>query len=1010
MQLTKFVQSFIKTTKKMQVRRVSKVEGVEYCPVDAYKKGNEPPVEGWKPYDASMQLKGRDAHYWIRVKIKTPTIDDHEQVVLRTVTGKEGKWDATNPQGLVYLNGKMVQGLDTNHTDVFLAPDTEYTVHNYFYVGMIEDPVFCDMEICVIDTPTEQLYYDVNVPFDACELMKPDSDAYVNTMSALVEAIRLTDLREPYSEAYYRSVEAARAYLKEHFYEGLCSTKGKPVVHCVGHTHIDVEWRWARAQTREKIQRSFSTAKSLMDRYPEYKFMLSQPELYRYLKEEAPEKYEELRALVKEGRWEPDGAMYLEADCNLTSGESLVRQILTGKRFFKKEFGVDSRVLFLPDVFGYSAAMPQILKKSGVDYFVTSKISWNDTNKMPVDEFMWEGIDGTDIFTCFITAQKYTPEGKNGTTYVGHATPSEIKGAWHRFQQKEFGNRALSTFGFGDGGGGPTKEMLETLRRLSYGLPDMPVAKITTLREYLDTAKEQFDSAVEKTSRMPRWVGELYLEYHRGTYTSVESVKKGNRMAERTLGCLEAISATDLSMGGTYDSEGLATYWRKTLHNQFHDILPGSSIEDVYQGTDVDYAQIQAYGEGAIGEKLEKISARIPAKKDAVLLYNPTGFARRAAFAGKDGYVETDAVVPAFGWRVLESATSGSRAKVEGLVAENDFYVLRMNENGQIASLFDKRAQREVLKKGALGNVFKAFEDRPVKYPAWEIEDTYTLKEYPVDGKAEVRAVRDGSRVGFAVSRNYMKSTIRQTIWLYSDQTRIDFETDLDWHENEQLLKAVFPFDVHAMNATYDVQFGHVSRPTHKNTSWDSARFETYAHKWMDLSECGYGVSMLSDTKYGYSTDGATVSLTLLKSSTDPNPNADQGAHHFVYSIMPHVGDFREAGVIEESYALNQPLLQAPVAAKVDGDLPEAFSFVSCDNPNVVITAVKKAEDDDGIIVRFYDAHDCKSNVTIHAPQGYSRAALCDLMENVDHDLAIQNGSVSIPLSNFEIVTLKFSK
>lgn len=1010
MNLVKFVKSFVQTAKDMQVRHVSNVEGVEYCPVDGYKKGNTPPTDGWMPYSPLMPLKGHDAHFWLRVNLKTPAATEREQIILRTSTGKEGKWDAINPQGLVYLNGKMVQGLDTHHTDVFLDPDTDYTIHNYFYVGMIDEAVNCDMKLCVIDRPLEQLYYDVVVPFDSCELMKPDSDAYVRMMSVLVEAIRLTDLRDPYSEEYYRSIEDARAYLAKHLYGELCSKDGKPVVHCVGHTHIDVEWRWARAQTREKIQRSFSTAKSLMDRYPEYQFMLSQPELYRYLKEEAPERYEELCELVKAGRWEPEGAMYLEADCNLTSGESLVRQILAGKRFFKKEFGVDSRILFLPDVFGYSAAMPQILKKSGVDYFVTSKISWNDTNMMPMDEFMWEGIDGTDIFTCFITAQKYSPEGKNGTTYVGHATPSEIKGTWHRFQQKEFGNRALTTFGFGDGGGGPTAEMLETLRRLSYGLPDMPVARITTLREYLDTAKAQFDEAVEKTSRMPRWVGELYLEYHRGTYTSVAKVKKGNRMAEWTLGNLEALSATDLSMGGTYDHAGLEKYWRKTLHNQFHDILPGSSIGEVYDGTDVDYAQIQSFGENAIKEKLEALSARIDAKRDGIMLYNPTGFARRAAFVGKDGYVETDETVPAFGWHVIEDTKSNCRAKIDGLVAENDYYILRMTENGQIASLYDKRVGREVLKKGSLGNVLKIFEDRPTKYDAWEIEDHYPLKSYTIDGEAEVRAVRDGSRVGFAISRSYMKSVIRQTIWLYSNSTRIDFETDLDWHEKNQLLKAEFPFDVHAMNATYDVQFGHVSRPTHQNTSWDSARFETYAHKWMDLSECGYGVSMLSDTKYGYGTNGSTVTVTLLKCATFPDPNADQGAHHFVYSLMPHVGDFREAGVIEESYALNQPLLQASVAAKGKGDLPTDYSFVSCDSRNIVITAVKKAEDDDGIIIRFYDAHDCKSNVTIQIPNGYTHAYVCDLMENVERELPVENGSVRLPVSNFEIVTLKLGK
>jgi alpha-mannosidase len=394
-----------------------------------------------------------------------------------------------------------------------------------------------------------------------------------------------------------------------------------------------VEWKWARAQTREKIQRSFATAKSLMDRYPEYIFMLSQPELYRYLKEEAPEKYEELKGLVREGRWEPEGAMYVEPDCNLTSGESLVRQLIFGKRFFREEFGVESNILFLPDVFGYSAALPQILRKSGVDYFVTSKISWNDTNTMPMDMFYWEGIDGTEIFTSFMTAQNFGgipgKGGKNRTTYVGNVTPSFVKGTWDRFQQKEYTDRIFLTYGYGDGGGGPTKEMLEMQRRTARGIPSLPVTKTDTLTAYLHQVKGEFDATCRRTGRTPRWVGELYLEFHRGTYTSIGKVKKGNRNAEFLLGNVEALSVTDLCFGGSYDSEGLNHYWRKTLHNQFHDILPGSSIKEVYDGTDVDYARIENYGLKPSFEKLLAIAERINTE-GGVLLYNPTGFARRA--------------------------------------------------------------------------------------------------------------------------------------------------------------------------------------------------------------------------------------------------------------------------------------------------------------------------------------------------------------------------------------------
>ena len=1007
MNLNKCVLSLLMSLDSLRSRHVCDIENVEYCD-SGYKKNNVPPTDGWKPYGGEMCLDGVDNHYWIRTSFKTPDVRKGEHLVLRTLTGRETEKNTLNPQGLLYLNGKIVQGLDTNHTDAYLEPNTEYEAYNYFYVGMFDITVACRMSIHAIDERVEKLYYDIKVPFDTCKLTSENSDEYVRMMSVLVDAVRIVDLREPRSEAFYRSIEAAIDFMDKEFYGKLCTTEGKPVVWCVGHTHIDVEWKWTRAQTREKIQRSFATAKALMDKYPEYKFMLSQPELYRYLKEEAPEKYEELKALVKEGRWEAEGAAYLEPDCNLTSGESLIRQIMHGKKFFRDELGVDNKVLFLPDVFGYSAALPQILKKSGVEHFVTSKISWNDTNKMPYDAFYWEGIDGTEIFTSFITAQEFggTPGfDKQKTTYCGHITPSQVKGTWDRFGEKEYCNQALMTFGYGDGGGGPTKEMLEVQRRLAKGLPGMPVTKIGFLLPYLDENKAQFDKVCERTNRIPRWVGELYLEYHRGTYTSIAKVKKNNRRSEFLLGNVEALSVTDLHLGGEYDADGLNKMWRKVLHNQFHDILPGSSIGEVYDNTDVDYKQIFEYGDTVVNNKLSGIASRINTE-GGVLVYNPTGFERKAVTT-QNAYCESSEIVPSFGWKVIKNTSPASRVSVKGLTAENDYYILTLNNAGQIESLYDKRAGRNVLKKA--GNVLTIFEDNPTKYDAWEIEDYYKLKKYVLDGDVRITPVVDGTREGFVIEREYMSSKIKQTVWLYSESSRIDFETALDWHEHHQILKAVFPLDVHSMSITCDVQFGHVTRPTHENTSWDAARFESYAHKWVDVSESDYGVALLNDCKYGYGTEGSTLSLTLLKCATFPDPNADQGEHHFTYSLMPHMGDFREAGVIDEACALNQPLYESHVE-KQSGNLPEAYSLVSVDKPNAVITAVKKAEADDGLIVRLYDSYDCKSNVTVTVPNEYVKAELCDMMENTIVELSIKNGEVTLPLSNFEIITLKFSK
>lgn len=1009
MNLCNCVLSFLNTASQFRYQKLFDIDDVEICDAD-YKVGNEMPAEGWRSYDVTRALTETDAHFWFRATFKTPQIGEHAYLTLRVATGGENLWSGNNPQGLLYLNGKMIQGFDTNHTEAFLEADTQYTMHNYFYMGNIPGCVVqYKMAVYAVDTDLERLYYDIKVPYDACQLLNENDPDRIRIMSFLVDAVSLVDFRDPAGKHFRDSVRSATDFLEKAFYAKMCSPEGKPVVHCIGHTHIDVEWKWARNQTREKIQRSFATAKSLMDKYPEYLFMLSQPELYRYLKEEAPEKYAELKQLVAEGRWQPEGAMYVEPDCNLTSGESLVRQLLFGKRFFREEFGVDSRVLFLPDVFGYSAALPQILKKSGVDYFITSKISWNDVNTMPMDMFYWEGIDGTEIFTSFMTAQDFGgipgKGGKNRTTYNGKLTASFIKGTWDRFQQKEYTDHIYITFGYGDGGGGPTKEMLETQRRTARGIPSLPVTQMDTLTPYLETAKREFDAACERTGRTPKWVGELYLEFHRGTYTSVGKVKKSNRYSEFLLGNAEALSMMDLSFGGCYDKEGLDYHWRKTLHNQFHDILPGSSIGEVYDGTDRDYEEIAEYGERVVGEKLDAIARRI-CTDGGILLYNPTGF-ERPAVVKRNGYVELEKTVPSFGWTIVKDTTAVSKVRVESLTVENEYYILSLNQKGQIAALFDKRVQQNVLK--GEGNILIAFEDRPTKYDAWELEDHYRLKPYPLDGDATITPVTDGTRAGFVIERRYMHSVIRQKLWLYSESSRIDFETEVDWHEHHQVLKAVFPLNIHAMNATFDVQYGHVTRPTHQNTSWDQAKFETYAHKWVDLSESGYGVAMLSDSKYGYSVEGSKLSITLIKSATDPYPEADQGRQHFTYSLMPHQDDFRQGGVIRESYFLNQPLYQREISAN-HGVFPQDYSFLSVDKPNAVITAVKKAENGDGLIVRLYDSYDCKSVVTLSVPEGYTKAYLCDLMEKEIGTLEIMQGKIAIPVGNFEIITVKLTQ
>ncbi len=983
------------------------ITDITYQPT-GYKTSDELPTgEGFLPFDTHLTIGGRDAHYWFKFHFTTPARKEGHELYFSLLTGREGQWDAANPQGILYLNGKMVQGLDTNHTDVLVDYDTDYDAVLYFYVGMHEDLVAMRPSLVELDKEIEALYYDLKVPLDAAMVLDPKSNDHIQILKKLETAEGFLDMREPYSAAYYEGIANARAYLKKELFEGI-SGKNDALVACIGHTHIDVAWLWTLDQTREKAQRSFSTVISMMKQYPEYIFMSSQPQLYKYVKEAAPALYEEIKAAVKAGRWEVEGAMWLEADCNLSSGESLVRQIIHGKRFMKEEFDADSTILWLPDVFGYSIALPQILKKTGVKKFVTSKISWNETNKMPYDAFLWQGLDGSEIFTYFLTARDHTPEGvnDNGTTYVGYIRPSQVLGTWERFQQKEYNNETIITFGFGDGGGGPTRDMLEQQRRLSYGLPGFPATKIEKAGDLLDRVEANFNKNRELLKRTPRWVGELYLEYHRGTYTSIAKNKKNNRKSELLFEEAEKAAPTDLVLlGGKYPSKEFYDSWETILLNQFHDIIPGSSIFEDYEECDREYAAIRSLGEDIRSKKLKELASHTG--KDGLFVYNPNSFAASAAVDTKDGkrFVKD---VPAMGWKIVEELPLSDSVKLDGNTAENDFFRMEVNSDGEI-TLYDKINDRLVFADGETGNQIQAFEDFPRAYDDWEITNYYKQKMWAVRDVKAITPITDGARKGFEIVKAFSHSTITQKIWLYDDVAKIDVETTLDWHEHHVILKAAFPTSVHSSVATYDVQFGNVERPTHLNTSWDAAKFEVCAHKWADISDAGYGLSILNDCKYGHNAEGNILKLTLLKCGTYPNPEADQGIHTFTYSIYPHAGTWRDADTVREAYLLNEPLTAFEVKAG-DGKLDNEYSFLAVDQKNVIIETAKKAYDDESMIFRAYECVNKRTATTFTPGFEVKKAYLCDMLENELSELPVVDGKIKMTLGNYEIVTVKLIK
>jgi len=654
--------------------------------------------------------------------------------------------------------------------------------------------------------------------------------------------------------------------------------------------------------------------------------------------------------------------MWLEADCNLISGESFIRQLLHGKRFIMEEFGKNSKILWLPDVFGYSASMPQMLNKSGIDSFVTSKISWNEYNAMPYETFIWQGIDGSEIFTQFILGAEYDAKlgdkDNHFSSYSGKICPNALAYSWEHYHQKNINNEILTTYGYGDGGGGVTEDMLETYRRIEKGIPGTPNARISSATDCIKRIKKNIIG-----KKIPKWVGELYLEYHRGTYTSMAKNKRYNRKSEFLLQNAETLSLIGKHLlGYEYPKQELYDSWEKLLLNQFHDILPGTAIKEVYDVTDKEYESLTAENTQLTDKLISSLADKVA--KKGIFVYNPTGFERSDVVSFNDAliYVEN---IPAYGWRVIgEPEIKKSDMIISEHHIENRFFIIDIDDCGNLIRVYDRLNDREVIKKGERANVLRAYDDHPRAWDNWEITMYYKEQMWEVNDVISIEVTENEFTSGAVrIKKKFLDSTLVQKIRVYRDVARIDFENEIDWHENHILLKTEFPVDIHSEKATYEIQYGAIERPTHSNTSWDAAKFEVCGHKWADLSEAGYGAAILNDCKYGYDIHDGVMSLTLIKCGTHPNPEADKCMHRFTYSFMPHNGHWREADVVRGAYYLNCPLKAIETTGK--GTLPAEFSFISSDCENVIISAVKEACDNGDIIVRIYEAYGKRTKAVI---------------------------------------------
>jgi len=956
-------------------------------------------------------------YMWLRGSFVLPKAARGRRVVLQPQTGGESA---------VFLDGNAVGTVSWGRKE---APVTRRGVAGKKYSVLIESyaghgPQECGGGPCphgretvpepsarqkqigtttfgIWEEDAYQLWLDVQTLLELRDSIGQQSLRVQEIDAGLRDYSLICDLELPHEEMT-ASVRAARKRLRPLLACRNGSTS--PLLYCSGHAHIDVAWLWPLQETDRKTCRTFSTQLELIDEYPGYRFLQSQPYLYRVAKELYPAVYRRVKSAVKKGQIIPEGGMWVEADTNVTGGEALIRQFLHGKRFFREEFGLDNELLWLPDVFGYSAALPQILAGCGIKYFSTSKIFWNynEGEPFPYNTFFWEGIDGTRILSHFIT------------NYNSQTSPRNMVSRWDGRVQKEGIKTRLVSYGHGDGGGGPTRSHIEFLLR-QKDLEGAPRCVMASPNDFF--RDQERDSA-----HLPVYVGELYLQLHRGTFTSQAKTKKGNRRSELALREAEMWGAIAGAIGrGKYPLRRMDEAWECLLMNQFHDILPGSSIARVYEEAEAAYAAIEAEANEVAAKSARALVRR---RKNALTVFNslswrrsalvelPKGF--RGAVAADGNALAVQKVgnslvaevpgIPSCGWtsvRKGEPARTANTLRITSRDIENELLRIRLNAQGQITSIRDKETGRQL----AAGpcNHFRMYKDVPSKFDAWDIDITYKSAPVELSGTARVKVLDKGPLVArLQVERKLHNSTMKQVISLRRGSRRVDFATTIDWQESHKLLKVNFPVDIRSDEAIHEIQFGHLSRPTHESRQYDADRFEVPQHKWTALSEQNRGCAILNDSKYGISVDGNSINLTLLKSGLAPDMTADKGVQEFTYSFYAWNGTFGESDVIREAYDLNVPVLAGTGYADEE-------SVFSVDAPNIVIETVKPAADGSGdVAVRLYETKRMSAKCRLKTSFPVASAMLTDMLEENGRKLRVtKKGEITLSFRPFEIKTVR---
>ena len=1024
----------IQTIKERIYTKISSLENIRFKigEIEGAEKVNFDD-SNWDLFSVGQEWGGRDVTCWFRIPLDIPEKWVTEKLALIIQPGKRFVFKASEGgdyreyELMIYMDGEPLQSVDIRRNEIPIwdkvKPGKKHVLAIEAFSGLEKHKhKFEQADLIAVSEDVKDFYYNLKVAFETMLAIGEQHPEFPVLFNLLEQSLLKVDFLQIGELAFYDSINKANEFLVQNLYSEKPDKTDLPSVVSCGHAHLDIAWMWQVRHSKKKAGRTFANVLRIMELYPDFRFLQSQPQLYKYVQENYPSLFARMKEKVKSGQWEVTGGMWAEADCNIPNGESLVRQFLLGKRYFKKEFSKDAKVVWLPDGFGFCYSLPQIIKKSGMKYFMTTKLSWCQFTKYPYDTFWWQGIDGTKILTHMIT----TPDPRGWSDYSVDLTPEKVKGCWDNYQQQKENQEVLLSFGWGDGGGGPTPEMQENAKRFEY-MKSLP-------RFRQDQAETFFDALGNRVEKLPVWNDELYLQLHRGCYASPAQIKKLNRQAEVLYHNVELLAAINFIKTGNYPQVELNAGWELILLNQFHDILPGSSIPEVYQDCEKDYEQINEIGSRHLENSLNKICSldKASGKKDKLVIFNSLSWERsdivrlsvencpqKFCLVNQNGitisyqFINNNKEIlidsfkaPSMGYAACNidetnsTPTFQSNLQVSTEQLENQFFIIKLNQNGLITSVFDKRFDREIIAQGKTGNLFQVFEDRPLTNDAWDIDIFYQDKCSELNELEEIKVVENGPiRGGLVLKRKFLQSEIKQYLYIYDQIPRIDFQTEIDWKQHQTLLKVAFPLNIHANKATYEIPYGSIERPTHWNTAWDWGRFEVPAQKWADVSEGDYGVSLLNDCKYGYDIKENLMRLTLIKSAIDPDPNADIGFHSFCYSLYPHEGNWQQGRTVQAAYELNYPLIP-----KLSSESSELF-FVKVNRENVIIETVKKAEDSDGIVVRIYEAFNQRGEVELEFGYQLKNVIECNLLEEPETSVDFVGNKFRSEIKPYEIKT-----